>query len=254
MSYDIAGTTVIGDDRRITAVSFAGHGAVPYGGIVLWYGLLTAIPTGWQLCDGTNSTPNLLDKFIVCAGDSYAVADTGGSNTVTLTTAQVPAHTHTGNSGIQSANHTHTGNSSAADSLHNHTGTTNNQNADHAHSGNTGNDAPDHGHNVGSIPNGSVEHGNRGSNSASNGRTTIGTSGATARHIHGFTTGGISANHAHAFTTSNATDNHTHTMSLSNQSANHTHTVTIDSGGGSGGSHENRPPYYALAYIMRTAV
>lgn len=30
----------------------------------------------------------------------------------------------------------------------------------------------------------------------------------------------------------------------------HTHTFSTDSKGG-GGSHENRPPYYALAYIMK---
>ena len=252
MSYDIAGTTVIADDRRITAVSFTGHGAVPYGGIVLWYGLLTAIPTGWQLCDGTNSTPNLVDRFVICAGDFYAVGDTGGSESVSLTSAQLPEHTHTANASNQSASHTHTGNSAAADSVHNHTGTTNNQNANHSHSGNTGNDSPDHAHIVGSIPAGGSEYGNRGANAASNGRTSVGTSGATARHIHGFSTGGVSANHAHAFTTGNATDNHTHTMSLGNQSASHSHTITV-TGGGLGNAHENRPPYYALAYIMRTA-
>lgn len=33
-------------------------------------------------------------------------------------------------------------------------------------------------------------------------------------------------------------------------SLDHTHTFTTDSKGG-GGSHENRPPYYALAFIMK---
>jgi hypothetical protein len=32
---------------------------VPQGGIILWAGTNTNIPTGWVLCDGSNSTPNL---------------------------------------------------------------------------------------------------------------------------------------------------------------------------------------------------
>ena len=44
---------------------------------------------------------------------------------------------------------------------------------------------------------------------------------------------------------------HTHTLSITSDGA-HTHTTTVNSGGGS--AHENRPPYYALAYIMKLAV
>lgn len=42
---------------------------------------------------------------------------------------------------------------------------------------------------------------------------------------------------------------HGHTISISNSGA-HGHSITIDASGG-GGSHENRPPYYVLAYIMK---
>lgn len=52
---------------------------VPRGGIILWSGSIASIPTGWQLCDGTNGTPDLRNRFIVCAGDTYAVNDTGGT-------------------------------------------------------------------------------------------------------------------------------------------------------------------------------
>ncbi|KKM88742.1 hypothetical protein LCGC14_1255730 [marine sediment metagenome] len=51
------------------------------GMILLWYGPVVLIPTGWQLCDGSNETPDLRNEFIVGAGDTYAVAATGGSLT-----------------------------------------------------------------------------------------------------------------------------------------------------------------------------
>jgi microcystin-dependent protein len=35
------------------------------------------------------------------------------------------------------------------------------------------------------------------------------------------------------------------------RSADHSHAVTVNSTTGGGGAHENRPPYYALAYIMK---
>lgn len=36
----------------------------------------------------------LKDRFLLGAGDTYAAGDTGGAATVTLTTSQIPAHTH----------------------------------------------------------------------------------------------------------------------------------------------------------------
>lgn len=69
-------------------------GNLPTGLISLWYGATDAIPEGWALCDGQNGTPDLRDRFVVGAGDSYAVGATGGSDTVTLTTAQMPGHNH----------------------------------------------------------------------------------------------------------------------------------------------------------------
>jgi microcystin-dependent protein len=66
----------------------------PVGGIILWSGSVASIPTGWALCDGTNSTPDLRDRFVVGAGSTYSVDDTGGADSVTLTTSQIPSHTH----------------------------------------------------------------------------------------------------------------------------------------------------------------
>ena len=67
------------------------------GMIMLWYGSVASIPNGWRLCDGNNGTPDLRSRFVVGAGTggSYSPGDTGGANSVTLTVAQIPAHTHT---------------------------------------------------------------------------------------------------------------------------------------------------------------
>lgn len=58
----------------------------------MWSG--TTIPTGWKLCNGQNGTPDLRDRFIVGAGNSYAIGAKGGANEVTLTTQQIPPHQH----------------------------------------------------------------------------------------------------------------------------------------------------------------
>jgi microcystin-dependent protein len=67
------------------------------GIIVMWSGAINKIPTGWLLCDGTNGTPDLRNRFIVGAGTDYSVGNTGGAKTVTLTEAQMPKHSHSGN-------------------------------------------------------------------------------------------------------------------------------------------------------------
>lgn len=69
-------------------------GGFPVGAIVIWSGASTAIPEGWALCNGANGTPDLRDRFIVGAGGSYSVGNTGGENTVTLTVNQMPSHNH----------------------------------------------------------------------------------------------------------------------------------------------------------------
>jgi hypothetical protein len=68
----------------------AAKAAFPIGGIILWSGSIAAIPATWQLCNGTNGTPDLRDRFVVGAGTTYAVNATGGS-----ANAVVVAHTHT---------------------------------------------------------------------------------------------------------------------------------------------------------------
>jgi len=79
----------------IIGVAATSVSAFTSGMIMLWSGSIGSIPVGWYLCDGTNGTPNLTDRFIVGAGSSYSVGGSGGSSSVTLTTNNLPAHTHT---------------------------------------------------------------------------------------------------------------------------------------------------------------
>jgi len=65
--------------------------------VMMFYGTLAEIVAPWQLCDGSNSTPNTQNKFIVGAGSTYAKGAIGGRKTIaghSLTVAQLPSHTH----------------------------------------------------------------------------------------------------------------------------------------------------------------
>jgi len=75
--------------------------AIPSGGIIIWSGSTGSIPATWYLCDGTNGTPDLRDRFIVGAGNTYAVNATGGT-----ADAIVVTHTHTAT--VTDPGHKHT--------------------------------------------------------------------------------------------------------------------------------------------------
>jgi microcystin-dependent protein len=224
---------------QIASCAFAITNGIPSGCIVLWSGTIISIPTGWVLCNGASGTPDLRDRFVVGAGSSYAVGATGGATTATLSTPNLPSHTHSisasGTTGTESVGHTHSG-------------TTNGQSVDHSHSGTTGgmNSNNPHSHNnagtgalcvdAGSTPgydNGGL-YGNIGL-----GQTTTSTD---INHTHNFSTGGTSVDHNHSFSTGD-------------RSAAHTHTVTVTGTSGATGSataFSILPPYYALAYIMKS--
>lgn len=51
------------------------------GMIMLWYGSVATIPSGWALCDGNNGTPDLRTIFVAGAGSALTPGDTGGFNT-----------------------------------------------------------------------------------------------------------------------------------------------------------------------------
>ena len=79
---------------------------IPTGVIVMWSGAIADIPTGWTLCDGSNGSPDLRDRFVVGAKQDDggvpktnikgSLMQTGGSHQVTLTVSEMPSHTHGG--------------------------------------------------------------------------------------------------------------------------------------------------------------
>jgi microcystin-dependent protein len=238
-----APTASYGTNTTQVATTAFVQAAIPSGVILLWSGSVASIPSGWALCNGSSGTPDLRNRFVVGAGSTYSVGDTGGSATSTLTSSELPAHTHSlsasGTTSGQSAGHTHT-----------FSGTTGNQSADHTHSGTTSTASltgslGQQGDRAGIATTSGVFSGSGSTSFAdfTNQGSVPQTINFDASHNHTITTGGVSADHTHTYsgTTSAVSGNHTHTV-----------TVTGTSGStGSGAAFTNLPPYYALAYIMR---
>ena len=92
-----SGQVLVSQGSGVTPIWGSGF---PSGGIIMWSGTIATIPSGWYLCDGTNSTPDLRNKFIIAAdADDAGVAKT----TVTGTASQsggtkdgtLGSHSHT---------------------------------------------------------------------------------------------------------------------------------------------------------------
>jgi microcystin-dependent protein len=178
----------------VTATAAQLNSPVPAGFIGMWSGSIANIPAGWAICNGTSGTPDLRDRFIVGAGSTYAIGNTGGAASVTLTEAQIPSHTHTISSvGVTNTVGAHT----------------------HAYTD------PGHSHAESAVNNFD------GSQTLSNGNIGIG----GTRQTSVVTTG---------ITIQTAGD-HAHSLNITSAAAT----------AGGGASHENRPPYFALAYIMK---
>jgi hypothetical protein len=172
------------------------NAAFPSGAIVLWSGSIASIPSGWYLCNGSNSTPDLRDRFIVGAGSTYSVDATGGSTT----TSAAGSHDHTGTSGSTTL--------TAAQIEHYHgIGT---------HAGDDDWYLPDSGRSWSDD-------------------TTMQTSLITGNSGYGPSSNITSGNASTSDVNLNSPSGHTHTIS---SVSDHTHTIT--------------PPYYALAYIMKS--
>ena len=87
--------SITAENDTITISASATSGALPSGVIVMWSGSIDSIPEGWTLCDGTNGTPDLRNRFIVGIGDEYAQGDIGGEKEHLLTIDEMPSHNHT---------------------------------------------------------------------------------------------------------------------------------------------------------------
>lgn len=81
-------------------------GGIPRGFIGMWSGQLSEIPSGWALCDGQDGRPNLLGKFIRGVPAATNPGNTGGSDSITLSEANLPAHKHDVNA--ETTGHSHT--------------------------------------------------------------------------------------------------------------------------------------------------
>ena len=178
-ALDVNGT-VTAKNYALTAAG--NNGPVPSGGIIMWSGLISAIPSGWALCDGTNGTPDLRERFIVGAGLSDNATVTGLQYSVNAVGGNITnSHTHPVDPPLTSST----------------------SNGDHSHGGSTGG------------PSGTSDK------CTCAGSSAVGDGG-----------------HTHSFTT--------------NPGGAHTHDTDIASfNSGNPSVTENRPPYFALAFIMK---
>ena len=106
----------------IPSSSGSGSSSIPSGCIIVWSGAVGAVPSGYYLCNGLNGTPDLRNSFVLGAGSTYSVGQTGGS-----TDAVIVSHTHTASVTDPGHNHnytTATASSSTANSFTAGTGTT----------------------------------------------------------------------------------------------------------------------------------
>jgi len=214
----------------------------------------TGVWVKWAACDGNVhsgiTTPDLRDKFVVGSGLSYNVNDIGGENTHTLIASEIPVHTHTVTDPghihpITDPGHTHpvtdSGHTHAASQVaHSHTGTTNTT-GDHHH-----------------VPLSGA--GNSWVTSDNNGTFLDAATGIQVNDSDGMADAG---DHSHELTTNSATPAvsvdpayvgvaiTTNTTGITSASSATTG-ITLGNAG-SGGAHENRPPYYSLMYIMKVA-
>jgi microcystin-dependent protein len=233
---------------------------------------------------GSGSTfklPDLRERFIVGAGgdnadvpgsNGYSASDVGGLNSVSLSESELATHTHTIDDTDLTHAHTATANTASEPIPHTHGGSTA-ENGSHAHNGNTTNNGS-HEHNSGNTTNsgnhqhqhrgsnGSVEYGNRGANARAD-RTSTYNTNSNGAHQHNVRVNTASSGHQHTYTTV-AAGLHAHNLTTNaNTGGSHSHVASVvvepqplvhnhiaQTTGNSAG-HENRPPFYALAYIIQ---
>lgn len=95
----VTGSGTFTGDVTVQAPSeFIGYGVIPVGGIIMWHGSLSSIGSGalanWRLCDGSNGTPDLRDRFVRSQGPTVGHNSAAGANSYTLTESNIPSHNH----------------------------------------------------------------------------------------------------------------------------------------------------------------
>jgi microcystin-dependent protein len=234
--------------NTITGRLASTNGGIPAGVISQFAG--SSAPDGYLLCQGQSvstaefaglfaaigynyggsgasfNVPNLENRVPVGKGSGTfgSLNATGGAESVTLTTEQIPSHSHTGSTN-NTGGHTHTGSTGTESAGHTHSGTTAGGNSLHTHTYKNGTSVSRASGTLGGIQ-GVVLAGSEGT-----------TGNASNNHTHTFDTGGVSANHTHSFTTAS--------------NGSHSHTVTVENTGG-GLSHNNLQPYIVVNYIIKT--
>ena len=118
---DQAVTTSKIDTGAVTlerAAASVTNALVPVKGIIMFSGTAAEVPANWSLCDGSNGTPDLRNKFVI-SSQSYDSGDNRWETTITGTgsatggskDSHLPSHTH----GIDTS-----GNATLTDPGHNH--------------------------------------------------------------------------------------------------------------------------------------
>jgi hypothetical protein len=222
-------TSHLTNKRYVDAI--ATYNVLPLNSIIMWYGSPADVPVGWQICNGTNGTPDLRDRFVMGAGTSAmgGQADgqaNGAGNYGTFDTSTIGDHAHVGTSG--------------AGGVHNHNGLTGNYTLTVA-------DLPAHAHNVDTLF-GQQDDAGLGALDRNGNRFQpynqwgddhdADTGNPVFFQTTTFNAGGGSS-HNHTIANS---DTHTHTLTVE-AGGTHKHTVSID----------KRPSWIALYYIMKTS-
>lgn len=60
------------------------------GMIIAWFGRLTQIPEKWAICDGTQGTPDLRNRFIIGSQDDVYLGKTGGTDKIIIKKSNLP--------------------------------------------------------------------------------------------------------------------------------------------------------------------
>lgn len=109
LSFSLVGTTLqlLSNGEIVSTVVLpgggGGDGGFFPGFITPFFGSALAVPAGWQICDGTNGTPNLINRMVIGAGGDYAVGAAGGSvqhdhggetGDTVLEAGMIPEHRH----------------------------------------------------------------------------------------------------------------------------------------------------------------